>query len=179
MSDEELKNKAHRPGETTKNDLFVLELAFLAFLLIVVLAAFFEALTYKIVSSRTPLVIMVPLLILLFVQIYRSTRIESGEALMARVKRALKGRNTNFRKVNALAGWIVSLGVTIQIFGHYIGIASFMFVLMFFVAKQKLVTSAIITIAATAIIYVLFEQGFNIELYRGMLFRYLAGYRVF
>ena len=179
MSDHDKKQESHKPGETTRNDLFVLELCFLIFLLAVVTVAFFEATTYKIVSSRTPFVIMVPLWILLVVQIIRSARTSGDQTLWHRAMRALRGRNTNFRKINSLAGWIVALGVTIQIFGHYIGIAGFMFLMMWMVAKQKLKISIVVTLVTTSVIYLLFEQGFDIELYRGMFFRYLAGYRVF
>lgn len=179
MSDQNNKQETHEPGETTRNDLFILELCFLIFLLVVVTIAFFEAMTYKIVSSRTPFVIMVPLLILLVVQLVRSARTSGDQTLVERTMRALRGRNTNFRKINSLAGWIVALGVTIQIFGHYIGIAGFMFLMMWMVAKQKLKISIVVTLVTTGVIYLLFEQGFDIELYRGMFFRYLAGYRVF
>jgi hypothetical protein len=179
MSEQDENKVAHKPGETTGNDLFVLELCFLLFLLVVVTIAFFEAMTYKIVSSRTPFVIMVPLLILLVVQVVRSVRTSGDQTIKQRAVRAFRGRNTNFRKINALAAWIVALGVTIQIFGHYIGIASFMFLLMWMVAKQRVMTSLVVTLVTTAVIYLLFEQGFNIELYRGMFFRYLAGYRDF
>lgn len=179
MSEQDNNQESHQSGETTRNDLFVLELCFLLFLLVVVTIAFFEAMTYKIVSSRTPLVIMVPLLILLVVQTVRSVRSSGDQTILHRTVRALRGRNNNFRKINALAAWIVAMGVTIQIFGHYIGIAGFMFLLMWHVAKQKLQISLLVTLVTTAVIFLLFEQGFNIELYRGMFFRYLAGYRVF
>jgi hypothetical protein len=32
---------------------------------------------------------------------------------------------------------------------------------------------------ATLTIYVLFEEFFNIDLYRGLIYRYFAGYRIF
>jgi hypothetical protein len=51
--------------------------------------------------------------------------------------------------------------------------------LMNVLGREKLMLSLIVSAVATALIVLLFEKGFNIELYRGLLFRYMAGYKVF
>jgi hypothetical protein len=60
---------------------------------------------------------------------------------------------------------------TIYLIGHYAGMMIFMFLLLHFKAKESLRLSVIVTLIVTAIIFVLFEQIFNIELYRGLIFR--------
>jgi hypothetical protein len=62
----------------------------------------------------------------------------------------------------------------IDLVGHYIGISVFMFVLMRWIAKEKLWLSLAIAAGVTLLIFVLFEYGFNIELYRGYLFKLLS-----
>jgi hypothetical protein len=70
-----------------------------------------------------------------------------------------------------LIGWMIFLLGTIYLIGHYAGMMIFMFLLLHFKAKESLRLSVIVTLIVTAIIFVLFEQIFNIELYRGLIFR--------
>ena len=93
--------------------------------------------------------------------------------------RALRGGYPVFNKLAVLTACFIGLGLIIWIFGHYIGIAVFMFVLMYGLGGERIGLALVVTAVATAVIWGLFEHGFNIELYRGLLFRYLAGYRVF
>jgi hypothetical protein len=53
-----------------------------------------------------------------------------------------------------------------------------MFFLMYLVAEEKLSLSLIVSISVTVIIYLLFELLFNIELYRGLIYRIWAGYGI-
>jgi hypothetical protein len=46
------------------------------------------------------------------------------------------------------------------------------------VAEEKLSASLIIPTVVTVIIYMLFEHLFNIELYRGLIFRIWMGYGI-
>lgn len=161
------------------SDLFALEACFLAFLGLAVLAAFVEAFSYQIVSSRTPFVIMVPLLALIAVQARRLMAAGSRHRVRDRIALALNRSTPAFGKVLAMQGWLALLLLLIVLGGHYVGIAAFMFLLMRVAAKERLVLALAVTAATTALIFVLFEYGFDIELYRGMIFRYFAGYRVF
>lgn len=172
---------ARRQGEAAKPGfaVFALEVCFLLFLFLVVLAAFIEAFQYAFVSARTPFVIMVPLLALIAFQGLRLTR---GDQLLAVVRiavDAVSGRNPAFNKLFALSLSFVGLALMIEVFGHYIGIGVFMFFLMRVMGKEKLQLSLIVAVIATAVIYFMFEKGFHIELYRGLFFRYLQGYHDF
>ncbi|MBL1435043.1 MAG: hypothetical protein COB08_002435 [Rhodobacteraceae bacterium] len=158
---------------------FTLELVFVGVLILIVLAAILEAFTYQLVSSRTPFVAMVPLIILLVFQFFRLLRKGSGETFMRVISQARQKALPELNKVLGFVGWVALLFVTILIFGHYVGIVLFMFLLMRVVAKERLVLTLIIVFCITAILFVLFEYGFDIKLYRGLIHRYFSGYRVF
>ena len=73
---------------------------------------------------------------------------------------------------------MVLLLLLILVAGHYAGIAAFMFVLLRLISKESLDLSLLISIGVTISIYFLFEHGFNIELYRGLIFKLWSGYEV-
>lgn len=156
-----------------------LELCFSIFVGILVLAAFISALTYDFVSARTPIFILIPLLILAGLQIKRSwdTLSEEDDIKLDLIK-VLSLKNKEFNGITGFFGWMVFLLVLIFITGHYVGIAVFMFFLMNMVAEEKLSLSVIVSIVVTIIIYMLFEHLFNIELYRGLIFRIWSGYGI-
>ena len=156
-----------------------LELIFVGVLILVTLAAILEASTYQLVSSRTPFVAMVPLILLLVLQFVKLLRRGSGEVFMRVISQARQRALPELNKVVGIVWWIASLFVTIFVLGHYVGVALFMFLLMRVVAKERLVLTLIIVVCITAILFVLFEYGFDIKLYRGLVHRYFAGYRVF
>ena len=158
----------HDDGSKVKSTHYALEIVFLGLMFLVVLAAFAEAFSYKLVSSRTPFVIMVPLLVLI---LFHAARIMSGDAwreLQFHVRGAVAGQYKPFNKLAALAATVFGLGAF-----------TFMLFLMRVLGREKLMLSLIVSAVATALIVLLFEKGFNIELYRGMIFRYMAGYKVF
>ena len=168
---QETNNKAKGKNHTT------LELCFSLFIGIVVLAAFISALTYDFVSARTPIVILIPLLILSGVQIGRAWKAASGEGgVKIDLVTVFSLKNKEFNGIAGFFGWIIFLLLLIYITGHYVGIAIFMFFLMNLVAEEKLSLSIIVSVVVTFIIYMLFEHLFNIELYRGLIFRIWAGY---
>jgi hypothetical protein len=68
---------------------------------------------------------------------------------------------------------MIFLLASIFLVGHYLGMLAFVFVLLYFKAKESIKLSVIVTLIVTVVIYGLFEQIFNIELYRGLLFRSL------
>ncbi|MCG6901251.1 MAG: hypothetical protein LJE68_01085 [Rhodobacter sp.] len=166
------------PQDTLANRL-TLEICFLAVVALVVVAAFFEALTYQLVSSRTPFVIMVPLFVLIVIQARRLFRVRGKADFGGRVRLALAGKVPDLNKVLVMSGWMVVLLTLIVVLGHYAGILIFAFVLMRVLAKERLVLAVTVAVVTTAIIFCIFEIGFNVELYRGLVWRYFAGYRDF
>jgi len=156
-----------------------LEISFIIFIGVVIVAAFCQALTYDIVSARTPIVVMVPLLGLIGFQIYRSLKATRHAPVGTDLLQAVKGANPVFNKMLGFLGWLLLLLLLIFVAGHYAGIALFMFILMYLVAEEKLVLSLSITIIVTLLIFCLFEYVFSIELYRGLIYRIWAGYSVF
>ena len=179
MSDPSKKVQRHEDGSRVKSTSYALEICFLAFVFVVVLAAFIEAFNYKLVSSRTPFVIMTPLLILVVWHGVRLMNPDAWREVKFHAGSAISGRYPLFNKLVGLSLAFVALGMIIYAFGHYIGIFAFMLFLMKVMGKEKLLLALIVSAVATGVIFVLFEKGFNIELYRGLLFRYMAGYRVF
>jgi uncharacterized membrane protein len=156
-----------------------LEICFSLFVGIVVLSAFISALTYDFVSARTPIVILIPLLILSGIQIKRAWNAASGDMhLKADLVNVFSLKNREFNGIAGFFGWMVFLLILIFVTGHYAGMAIFMFFLMNLVAEEKLSLSIFIAVVVTVIIYMLFEHLFNIELYRGLIFRIWTGYGI-
>jgi hypothetical protein len=155
-----------------------LELSFILFITLLVAAAFLRSLTYDFVSARAPLVILVPLLILCGVQLKRAWSNSRGENVKARLAGVAKLHNQEFNGIAGFLGWMIVLLILIYVTGHFVGIFAFMFFLMNMVAREKLVLSLSIAGGVTLIIYLLFEHLFNIELYRGMIFRIWMGYGI-
>lgn len=164
----------HRRG-----NMFLLEICFLAFIGIVVVLAFLEALSYKLVSSRTPFVIMVPLGILIVIHGLRLWRIRGEFHPAVRMREALAGANVQLNKVLGISAWMIAMVLMILVFGHYAGIFLFCVIMMRFVADEKLVFSVVIAAITTALIFGVFEYLFNIDLYRGLIVRYFLGFRDF
>ena len=169
----------HDDGSRVRKPTYAVEVCFLVVMFGVVLAAFIEAFNYKLVSSRTPFVIMVPLLGLI---IWHATRLLKGDAwreVKFHIASALSGHYKAFSKLTKLTLAFVALWLTILFLGHYIAIAAFMVFSMYVMGGERLKLALVVGAVATVVIYALFEHGFNIELYRGLFFRYLAGYRDF
>ena len=157
----------------------VLELCFISLLGVAIVSAFIAALTYDYVSARAPLFIMVPLLILIGIQFNRSRKQAHTRDLVAELSLAVKGENSDFNSVAGFIGLMILLLLLIYVAGHYIGISVFMFVLLRWISKEHPILSLLIAVGVTVIIYFLFEHGFNIELYRGYIFRILSRYEWF
>ena len=156
-----------------------LELVFLSIIGLFVLGGFISALNYDFVSARAPLVIMVPLLILIGMQLNRMRRKAANHIVLQQLAHALKGDNQDFNSVARFIGFMAMLLLLIFVLGHYIGISLFMFVLMYRISREHPVLALVISLGVTVLIYVLFEHGFNIELYRGYLLRLLSRQGVF
>lgn len=167
------------PEAPARGSLFATEIVFLGFIGLVTLAAFFEALTYKIVSSRTPFVIMVPLFILIAVHAFRLWRVRDEFNPGRRIRAALRGENEHFRKLVGFSGWMAVLVVMILVLGHYAALFLFCVILMRGLAGETWKLSLIVAACTTAFIYGTFEILFNIDLYRGLIVRYFLGFRDF
>lgn len=166
-------------GEVTLANKLTLEICFLALIGLIVVAAFFEALTYKLVSSRTPLVIMVPLFALILIHAWRLFKVRGHSNFRERVGLALSGRMPDLNKVVSMSLWMCVLLVLIAVLGHYVGIFLFGFVLMRMLERESLWMAISVSVSMTVIIYIVFEMGFDVGLYRGLLWRYFKGYNDF
>lgn len=149
----------------------VLELCFISLLGIVVLGAFVAALSYDFISARAPLFIMLPLLLLIGVQFNRARKQVPARELIDELSLAIRRQNGDFNRVAGFIALMLLLLLLIYVAGHYIGISVFMFVLLKRFAKESWLLSALVSVGVTVLIYVLFEHGFSIELYRGALYR--------
>ncbi len=156
---------------------FALEICFLTFVGLVVLAAFIKAFSYQIVSSRTPFVIMTPLLILIAAHGYRLYRERAGKHTRRWLVESFTGRQPLVRKIAIVNAWFVGFLALVVLIGHYLAAAVFMFVLIGVLAKERLVLALAVSVITTAVLYALFEYGFGIHLYPGLIYRTLAGYR--
>ncbi len=174
------KPEIQEPAERDRrNRLYTLEVCFLAFVGLVVVLALLEATTYKIVSSRTPFVIMIPLLILIAIQARRLWSVRSEFDARARIAGAFAGRDVTLNKVVGFSAWMVGLVLIIVVFGHYAGIFLFCAILMRFLAGESWPLTLVVAAGTTLFIYGVFEFIFNIDLYRGLIIRWFLGYRDF
>lgn len=153
-----------------------LELCVLVVTGVVVASAFAAALTYHRVSARAPLFVMIPLLILIGVQLKRTLAVVRRERLLNDLGAVVRGQSVEFNSVLVFIGWMAVLLGLIFVAGHYVGIAAFMLTLLRGYAKESLRLSLLTSAGVTIIIYALFEHGFNIPLYRGLLFQIFENY---
>lgn len=151
----------------------VAEFIFVVVVGIMSVAALFAAFGYEMVSARTPLTILVPMLILIAVQFNRVRKRVTADQLRGEVRRAFDGQQQRLRGAVALMMWMFLLLAAIWLGGHYAGMAIFLFVMLRFVAREGWPMSIGVTVAVTLAIYVLFAHVFNIELYRGLLLNVL------
>ena len=153
----------------------ILELCFIFFVGLIVAAAFISALSYDIVSARTPLFIMVPLLILIGVHFIRVKKTSRSIDVLPILSLVARGENQRFNIVAGFVGWMVVLLALITVAGHYVGIAALMFILLRIISKEEMLLSLAITTGVTLMIFILFEYGFDIELHRGAIYRIWVG----
>ena len=137
MSPASRRNRHERRG-----NLFVLEICFLGLIGVICVLAFFEALTYKLVSSRTPFVIMAPLLILIAIHARRLWGARGEFDISARLSAARSGLTPGFNKVCGISAWMVAMVLMIIVLGHYAGIFLFCVILMRFLAKEAWIADA-------------------------------------
>jgi len=158
-------------GNKTTLELFFITLLGLAFG-----GALIAALTYDSISAQAPLVILAPLLLLVGAQINRTRKATNAKTVVTDFSCAVRGKNPNFSKAAGITGWIVMLMLLILVAGHYIAIAAFMYILINVISKEGKLLSAMVSAGVTVVLYFLFEHGFNIEMYRGLIYNLLSGY---
>lgn len=156
-----------------------LDLCFILAVGALMIAAFISALTYDFVSARTPIVILIPLLIMIAIQVKKSYHAGGFADISHAFSEVMQGKNPEFNGVAAFFGWLVLLLSLIFLVGHYAGMAIFMFMLLHVVAEEKLGLSLTISIVVTLVIYLLFEQVFSIALDRGLVYQVWNGYSIF
>jgi len=162
-----------------RGNLYAAEICFLVFIGIIVVWAFLEATTYKIVSSRTPFVIMVPLLVLIAIHATRLWRIREEFSPGRRISGSLRGGNISLNKVVSFSGWMIGMLLVIAVLGHYAGIFLFCVILMRFLEAESWVLTVAVAAGTVLFIFGVFEIAFNIDLYRGLIPRYFMGFRDF
>lgn len=161
-------------SEAERQKRIALELVFISIVGLFVLGGFISAIGYDFVSARAPIVIMVPLLVLIALQFNKSRKQAENHVLLHELSHALKGDNGDFNSVARFIAFMALLLLLIFVAGHYVGISVFMFVLMYWISREHPLLALAVSIGVTVLIYLLFEYGFNIELYRGYVPRLLA-----
>lgn len=168
-----LRQKPSQSGNGAAPDKSTLELAFITVIGVLVACAFVAALTYETASAVAPLCVMAPLLILIGLQFRSSLRACRVDRVASDLMEVIRGGNRVFNGIAIFIGWMTVLVGLIFLAGHYIGIAVFMFVLLRIVSRESMVLSAGVSATVTLLVYVLFEYAFRIEMYRGVLDRWL------
>ena len=158
----------------TESNRIALELYFIAVISLIVVAAFISALGYEFVSARTPIVIMVPLIILIGVQFVRTIKASRTVDVRSVSSTVAKGNNKTFNQAVGFISWMTLLLALIVVAGHYVGIAIVVFILLRFISKEEILFSVVLSAGVTIIIFLLFELGFDIELHRGAILRFWA-----
>lgn len=151
----------------------VAEFLFIIFVGLVTAAAFLAALTYELVSARTPLTILVPMLILIGVQINRVRKRVTLADVRDEVRRVTGGEHPHLRGALQLTLWMLVLLAMIWLVGHFAGMALFMLIMLRIMAKESWMMSIGVTAGVTVAIYVLFTHVFRLELYRGLLINFI------
>lgn len=155
-----------------------LELATLFIAAGLTLAAFIAAISYDFSSSRPLFVILVPLVVLILVQIYRTMKQANAETSLNVVKAALGGKVLDFAVSVKFFILLLALLVCIYILGHYAGLMFAMFYLIRVHGGESMKMSLMVPIITALALFALFELVFSIELFQGQLYRYFAGYRI-
>jgi energy-coupling factor transporter transmembrane protein EcfT len=167
------KNELPETGEQRQGRI-ALEIVFISIVGLVVIAALITSLSYDFVSARAPIFIMVPLVLVIAIQFDRTRKRVEGHALTHQLTNAVTGENHNLNKAVKLAGLMIIMVILIFFAGHYIGISAFMFTMLYFVSGERPGLSLLVSVGVTALLFVLFEYGFGIELHRGYLFSALT-----
>ena len=86
-----------------------LELLFVVLIGLAFSAALVAALGYTFVSARTPLVILIPLLLLIGAQINRTRKATNATTILSDLSQVMRGKNRKFNMVASMVGFIIML----------------------------------------------------------------------
>jgi len=173
------RHKAEAGKQASVNRGRPYEIYFISAAGIVFTMAFLGALSYDFVPARTPVFILLPLLLLTALQINRSRILTINRHVSAKSARPEFARENHLGKVLQIIIWTVLLLGLIVIAGHYAGILIFMFLLLKTVSKREATLALAIAASVTLVLFILFEIVFDIELYRGLVYRFINGYKLF
>jgi hypothetical protein len=174
-----MENNQEKGKEKHNKNLAALDLCFILMIGALMSGAFISALTYDFVSARTPIVIMIPMLIMIAIQIKKSFKAAGFADIAHSFNELIRGKYSEFNGVAGFFGWMLLLLLWIFLAGHYAGMMLFMFMLLYLLAEEKLILSLSISVIVTLVIYLLFEQIFNIALNRGLVYQVWNGYSLF
>lgn len=146
---------------------------------IISVAAFITALGYDPISARTPLICLIPLIILSFIQVIRSVKISGFKYIGMFFKDLFEGQNHEYKKITEITLWTIALSLFIFVAGQYVGMAIFLVMLLRFISKEKWLLISITTIVMVVVFYFLFEHIFEVQLYRGLIYRIWRGFDIF
>jgi hypothetical protein len=176
------KSKAEEPisdAPKSPNQDKVLEVIFVSLLLLALVAALFEALTYRMVAARPPLIIIGVSLLLVFFHGRRLYKDFAGISLKIELPKSFVDKDSTLRKVSLVIGFMFLLVAGMVTVGQNIAVGVFIFALMYFVSKERLMLSLQVSLGTVVTIYLLFEWLLEIELYRGIIYLLLTGHRIF
>jgi len=156
-----------------------LELYFMIGTGLIFVAALVGALNYEFIPASTPVFILIPLLVLTGVQINSARRVLQTSRTSVKLPGSSVSENNYMARAVMLVAWTVLLLGLIILAGHYAGIALFMFMLLRQDSKNDWVFALAVATVTTLVLFILFEIGFDIELYRGLIYRALVGYKVY
>jgi len=141
--------------------------------------ALLGALSYDSLPSRTPVFILIPLLTLTALQINRARILHRAMHTSVALKRSVFAPDHHLGKAFEIIIWTILLLVLIVFAGHYAGILTFIFLLLKMVSKKDATLALAIAASVTLALFILFEIAFDIELYRGLVYRAVNGYKLF
>jgi len=179
----DVKENTPEPSANEKvhaiNQTKILEVIFVALLILVLVAAIFEAWTYSFVAARPPLIILGVALLLVIIQARRLRKGIVGVLIGEELKKSLQKKDSVVRKVAAITGCMLALVAAMVVAGQHIAVGLFIFILMYYVSKESFKLSFNVALGTIAVIFLLFEWVLDIELYRGIVYLLLNGYKVF
>lgn len=175
------EQRAEEQGADVSKEIRVAEVVFILFLLGVTVAAILESFTYSMTAARTPLVILIPLLLLIIGITVREIRVmrRDSASLVDTVKTALRGKYPKFQKFLAFALWLILLMIMVAILGHYVAVALFTWILMRPVGKETNALAIKVALGVPLAIFGLFDLVLGLEMFPGLIYQVWAGYDVF
>lgn len=155
------------------------ELYFIGTAGVLFVAALLGALSYDFLPSRTPVFILIPLLLLTAIQINRARILQRARQAAMVSNRSVFAVEDQLGKAFEIIMWTILLLALIIFAGHYAAILIFMLLLLKTASKTDTTLALAIAASVTLALFILFEIAFDIELYRGLVYRAFSGYKLF